>query len=98
MASDEHRSRAQDPGADRDLSALPATDRAQQRLRTPEAATQYTMRGQTVEPVFGQLKDRQGIRQFARRGLAAVKAEFTLAATVHNLLKLHRWTPTPATA
>lgn len=98
VASDEHRSRGQDPGADRDLSGLPATDRAQRRLRTPEGAEQYKLRGQTAEPVFGQLKDRQGMRQFARRGLAAVKAEFTLAATVHNVRKLHRWTPTPATA
>jgi hypothetical protein len=77
---------------------LPATDRAQRRLRTPGGAEQYKLRGQTAEPVFGQLKDRQGMRQFARRGLAAVKAEFTLAATVHNVRKLHRWTPTPATA
>ena len=31
----------------------------------------------------------QGLRQFLRRGLDNVKAEWSLACTVHNLLKIH---------
>lgn len=82
--------RENDPAAGRELSRLPATAAAQQRLRTEQGAALYAQRGQTVEPVFGQLKDRRGLRRFSRRGLANVNAELTLAAIVHNIVKLHR--------
>jgi transposase len=98
VISDQRRALGDDPGGDRDLSKLPATERAQQRLRTPEGQAQYKLRGQTAEPVFGQLKDRGGLRQFARRGLANVTAEFHFACTVHNLRKLHTWTLATAAA
>jgi transposase len=97
LASDQKRARGQDPAAGQDLSERPATERAQQRLRTEQGKQQYAMRGRTVEPVFGQLKDRGGMRQFSRRGLANVNAEFSLACTVHNLRKLHTWTAATAT-
>lgn len=97
LASDEKRVRGKDPSDGKDLSKLPATQRAQQRLRTDQGQELYAMRGRTVEPVFGQLKDRAGMRQFTRRGLAAVHAEFVLACTVHNLRKLHSWKPQTAT-
>jgi transposase len=59
----------------------------------------YAKRKQTVEPVFGQLKDRQGARRFLRRGLAACEAEWKLLCGAHNLLKLWRHTRhQPATA
>jgi transposase len=48
----------------------------------------YRLRKQTVEPVFGQVKQARGFRQFLLRGLAKVKAEWVLICTVHNLLKL----------
>jgi transposase len=97
VSSDEKLAQGGDPATNRDLSRLPATSRAQARLRTTEGRQQYTLRGRTVEPVFGQLKDRRGMRQFSRRGLAAVRAEFSLAATVHNIRKLFTWTPAPTT-
>lgn len=98
VISDERRAQGAEPGGDRDLSELPATERAQERLATPEGQAQYKQRGQTVEPVFGQLKDRGGMRQFARRGLANVNGEFIFACTVHNLRKLHLQGLAPATA
>jgi hypothetical protein len=60
----------------------------------------YAKRKQTVEPVFGQLKEQQGARRFLRRGLAACDAEWKLLCGTHNLLKLWRHTrrqaaPTP---
>jgi hypothetical protein len=63
----------------------------------------YAMRQQTVEPVFGQLKEQQGARRFTRRGLAACDAEWKLLCGTHNLLKLWRHTrsrpaPTPTAA
>jgi transposase len=50
----------------------------------------YAKRKQTVEPVFGQLKEQQGARRFTRRGLAACDAEWKLLCGTHNLLKLWR--------
>lgn len=66
------------------------------RLRTETGAKAYKRRGVTVEPVNGQLKDRIGLRRFARRGLRAAQAELTFAAAVHNLLKAYRATPATA--
>jgi transposase len=48
----------------------------------------YRLRKQTVEPVFGQIKQARGFRQFLLRGLEKVRAEWSLVCTVHNLLKL----------
>jgi transposase len=52
----------------------------------------YAKRKETVEPVFGQLKEQQGARRFLRRGLAACDAEWKLLCGTHNLLKLWRHT------
>jgi hypothetical protein len=45
----------------------------------------YRLRKQTVEPVFGQIKQARGFRQFLLRGLEKVKEEWVLVCTVHNL-------------
>ena len=58
------------------------------KLRSEPGRACYATRKQTVEPVFGQLKERQG----ARRGLAACQAEWRLLCGTHNLLKLWRHT------
>jgi hypothetical protein len=58
----------------------------------------YARRKETVEPVFGQLKEQQGARRFLRRGLAASEAEWKLLCGTHNLLKLWRHTRRQATA
>lgn len=65
------------------------------RMRDPDTVKIYKRRAVTVEPVNGQLKDRIGLRQFARRGRAAALAELNLGSAVHNLLKLHRAQPAP---
>ena len=89
MISDERRAGGEDPAGDKPLTKRPATARAQAKLRTRQGRDEYALRGRTVEPVFGQVKDRQGLRQFLRRGLDNVKTEWSLACTVHNLRKLH---------
>jgi len=48
----------------------------------------YRLRKQVVEPVFGQIKQAMGFRQFLLRDLAKVKAEWQLVCTAHNLRKL----------
>jgi hypothetical protein len=77
-----------DPADGRDLSRLPQTARGQRRLRHWRGRADYKHRGRTVEPVFGQLKTRQNMTRFSRRGLTAVTSEWHLAAAAHNLLKL----------
>jgi len=50
----------------------------------------FKKRKSTVEPVFGNIKEARGFRQFSFRGLQAVAAEWSLICTVHNVLKLFR--------
>ena len=50
--------------------------------------SRYRLRKQVVEPVFGQIKDGRGFRQFLMRGLAKVAGEWSLVCTAHNLRKL----------
>ena len=52
--------------------------------------SRYRLRKQVVEPVFGQIKQARGFRQFLFRGLDKVKAEWALICTAHNLGKLAR--------
>jgi hypothetical protein len=40
------------------------------------------------EPVFGQIKQARGFRQFLLRGFEKVQAEWGIVCTAHNLLKL----------
>lgn len=64
------------------------------RLRTTEGAAAYAKRSHTVEPVFGNGKENRGFRRFRRRGLAAVRAEWSLMNLSHNMAKVFvRWTP-----
>ena len=48
----------------------------------------YRLRKQLPEPVFGQIKQARGFRQFLLRGFEKVRAEWALVCTAHNLLKL----------
>lgn len=48
----------------------------------------YHLRKITVEPVFGQIKQARGFRQFLTRGLAKTQAEWAMVCTAHNLCKL----------
>lgn len=50
--------------------------------------SRYRLRKSVVEPVFGQIKQARGFRQFMLRGLAKAQGEWSLICTVHNLLKL----------
>ena len=67
---------------------LSARDRMRRKLRTKRGRERYALRMETVEPVFGQIKQGRGYRQFLMRGLAKVNREWLLICTGHNLLKL----------
>jgi transposase len=60
------------------------------RLRRGGFRSHYRLRKQTVEPVFGQIKQARGFRQFLLRGLDKVEHEWALVCTAHNLTKLTR--------
>jgi transposase len=70
----------------------------QARLASDDGKACYAKRKETVEPVFGQLKEQQGARRFLRRGLAACDAEWKLLCGTHNLLKLWRHQVRPPAA
>jgi transposase len=60
-------------------------------------ASPYRLRKQLPEPVFGQIKQARGFRQFLLRGFEMVRAEWAIVCTAHNLLKLaQRWSPSAA--
>jgi transposase len=63
-----------------------------QKLASEDGKACYGKRKETVEPVFGHIKDGRGARRFLRRGLAACAAEWKLLCGTHNLLKLWRHT------
>jgi transposase len=69
---------------------LTATERMERKLRTKRGAALYRKRAQTVEPVFGQIKDTRGLDRFCRRGESACDSEWSVICATHNLLKLFR--------
>jgi transposase len=76
-------------------SGATVQERMARKLRTKKGKREYSKRKETVEPVFGQIKEARGLRRFLLRGLEAVQAEWSLICTTHNLLKLFRsgWCP-----
>ncbi len=58
------------------------------KLKAGGHASPYRLRKQLPEPVFGQVKQARGFRQFLLRGIDKVRAEWAIVCTVHNLLKL----------
>jgi transposase len=69
---------------------LSAKQRMARKLRTKKGRALYAKRKGMIEPIFGQLKQVLGFRQFSMRSLASMRGEWGLMATVHNLLKLWR--------
>ena len=68
-----------------------ATERMTRKLSTQAGRKTYKLRGQTVEPVFGQIKECLNARRFLRRGLEKVRQEWSLLCSCLNLRKLSVW-------
>jgi transposase len=64
-------------------------DRMKQKLRTKVGKAMYAARKCVVEPVFGQIKQARGFRQFLLRGKDKVKGEWSLLCLTHNVLRLY---------
>jgi transposase len=69
-------------------------ERMEHRVATKEGRAKYKQRQQTIEPVFGIIKEAMGFRRFRLRGHAKVSLEWTLVCTSYNLRRLHRLTRT----
>jgi hypothetical protein len=65
-------------------------ERMKRKLKTKVGAAVYARRKCIVEPVFGQIKQGRGFRQFLLRGLEKVQGEWALICTTHNLLKFYK--------
>jgi transposase len=79
---------AADAGGEAEAKPETKTLAMQQKLREGGFTGPYRLRKQTVEPVFGQIKQARSFRQFLLRGFDNVSAEWSLVCAVHNLLKL----------
>ncbi len=75
-------------------------DQMAHNISTRQGRDIYRRRAPLSEGGFSFLKDKIGLRRFSMRGLPLAQAELTLAATVSNLMLLHRRLPSlprPAT-
>jgi transposase len=65
-------------------------DGMRRKIQTKVGAAVYAARKAIVEPVFGQIKQARGFRQFLLRGLVKVRGEWALVCLTHNILRMHR--------
>ncbi len=65
-----------------------AKEKMAHRLKTAKGKALYKLRKQTVEPVFGIIKEVMGFRRFLLRGRAKVSLEWTLVCVSYNLKRL----------
>jgi transposase len=65
-------------------------ERMRRKLKTKAGKTVYAARKAIVEPVFGQIKQARGFRQFLMRGIDKVRGEWSLVCLSHNVLKMYR--------
>jgi len=72
-------------------ASLTPRQRMDRKLRTQRGKALYRLRGQTVEPVFGQIKRRLGYDGLLLRGLANADGEWKLICAAFNLFKLCGW-------
>lgn len=73
---------------------LTPKERMARKLRTKQGRETYAQRKGMIEPIFGQIKQVRGFRQFLLRGLAKMRGEWRLICLTHNLRKLFgsgRW-------
>ena len=59
-------------------------------MKQPMARKTYKRRSAIVEPVFAELRERQGLKRFHRRGRRMVAAEFALHCIAFNLKRAGR--------
>ena len=69
------------PTSEDDKKKGPRTSRMREKLKDGGFEGPYRLPKQVVEPVFGQIKQARGLRQFLHRGLEKVTAEWSMICT-----------------
>lgn len=64
--------------------------RMKEKMQSDEGKKVYSLRKVSVEPVYGNMKQNLGFREFLLRGKEKVKIEFNLLCIAHNLQKIWR--------
>ena len=59
------------------------------KMAPPKPSARYRLRQQTVEPVFGIVKQAMRFRQFLLRGISKVQGEWGLVMLICNCQRLH---------
>ena len=74
---------------------LDRKERMLRKLSTQRGRAEYGKRKTSAEPVFGQIKEALGFRQFLLRGHRKAQGEWSLICMANNILKLMRagWSP-----
>ncbi|MFQ5475356.1 MAG: transposase, partial [Candidatus Nanoarchaeia archaeon] len=88
----DHGSKVEDLEAKDDPPAAAAnasgTDKMRQRLATKAGKELYKLRKQTVEPVFGIIKEALGFRRFSMRGRLKTDSEWSLVCLAYNMRRM----------
>jgi hypothetical protein len=73
-------------------TGLSVAEKMRRKLRTKQGRKRYGLRKELSEPVFGQIRQTRGFRQFLLRGKEEVGGEWRhiCTCTGHNVLKLFR--------
>jgi transposase len=67
-------------------------ERMRARMKTETGRARYRLRSPTIEPRFGHIKRGLGIRRFMRRGMEAVRTEWSMICTAVNMgILLRHW-------
>ena len=64
-------------------------DKMKYRTSTAAGRALYKLRQQTVEPIFGIIKEAMGFRRFSLPGHAKVSLEWNLVCLAYNLKRLY---------
>ena len=64
-------------------------EKMSRKLKTKKGKNIYKKRKETVEPVFGIIKQVMGFRQFMLRGIDKVNTEWSLVKAAYNFKRLH---------
>lgn len=70
--------------------AITVIEQMKQRLKSKEGGDIYKKRKQTVEPVFGIIKETLGFRRFSLRGEEQTDGEWSLVCLAYNLKRLFK--------
>ena len=77
------------PPMGRPPSDMSEKEKMARKLKTKEGKEIYKKRKETVEPVFGIIKQVMGFRQFMLRGKEKVNTEWSLVKVAYNFKRLH---------